>query len=330
MKDALARAIEREAAAVLPAYGFSDRARLSPLSESENKVFLIEDPDCPQAYVVRVNSGRLAYHHSASIASELMWMQALARDTAVPVPTVRPAGDGTLVQTLTADDLDRPRHAAVYSFLPGQEPPEGDLLPGFRRLGEISAALHGHARTWQPPAGFARHSWTPEAILDDRLNWGGWRAGVGIEGEVLALLERLEATLRQRLAGLARDRSRFGLIHADLRLANLLIEGETTAIIDFDDCGFGWYLFDLAGALSFLEERADATELIAAWLEGYRRVAPVPADMETAIPSFVLLRRLQLIGWVGYQQQHLAFARAIGADFTKDSCHLAEDYLIAS
>lgn len=153
---------------------------------------------------------------------------------------------------------------------------------------------------------------------------------MGIEGEVLALLERLEATLRHRLAGLARDRTRFGLIHADLRLANLLIEGETTAIIDFDDCGFGWYLFDLAGALSFLEERADAAELIAAWLEGYRRIAPVPADMEAAIPTFVLLRRLQLIGWVGYQQQHLAFARAIGADFTKDSCRLAEDYLVAS
>jgi hypothetical protein len=40
-----------------------------------------------------------------------------------------------------------------------------------------------------------------------------------------------------------------------------------------------------------------------------------------------MLRRLQLIGWVGYQRQHLEFARQIAPAFTRDSCRLAEDYL---
>jgi hypothetical protein len=40
-----------------------------------------------------------------------------------------------------------------------------------------------------------------------------------------------------------------------------------------------------------------------------------------------MLRRLQLIGWVGYQQQYLEFARDLGAGFTADSCRLAEEYL---
>ena len=47
----------------------------------------------------------------------------------------------------------------------------------------------------------------------------------------------------------------------------------------------------------------------------------------TETPTLVMLRRLQLIGWVGYQQQHLEFAREIGPRFTVDSCRLAEDYL---
>ena len=68
-------------------------------------------------------------------------------------------------------------------------------------------------------------------------------------------------------------------------------------------------------------------DLIASWLKGYRKVAPVPADFEVEIPTLMMLRRLQLIGWVGYQQQHLEFAREIGPRFTADSCQLAEDYL---
>jgi Ser/Thr protein kinase RdoA (MazF antagonist) len=326
-RETLAAAIAREVAGLVKLYDFSEAATVSLLSESENKVYLVRDPARPRDHVIRVNSGRLGYHRPPAIASELMWMMALRRDTDIVVPDVLRARDGSLVQTLAATDLDQPRHAAIYSFLPGSEPSEDDLIAGFERLGEISARMHLHAMSWAPPADFSRHAWTPEVILDDRLNWGPWQAGVGVEGETLALLSRLDAAVRERLAALPTGRERFGLIHADLRLANLLVDGERTAIIDFDDCGHGWYLFDLATALSFLEERPDVPDLIASWLDGYRRVAQIPPDMEAEIPTLVMLRRLQLIGWVGYQQQHLDFAREIGPRFTVDSCRLAEDYL---
>ena len=141
------------------------------------------------------------------------------------------------------------------------------------------------------------------------------------------MLSRLAEVVRARLAALPNDRDHFGLIHADLRLANLLVEGDRTGIIDFDDCGFGWYLYDLAAALSFLEERPDVPELIACWLAGYRKVAEVPVAAEAEIPTFIMLRRLVLLGWVGYQQQHLEFARDIAPQFTRDTCRLADDYL---
>ena len=325
--DALTKAIAREADGLLGLYGFSDEGRVSLLSESENKVFMIDDPATSERFVLRVNSGRLIYHRPETIASEMMWLMALRQDTDILVPQVLRATDGSLVQTLAASDLDKPRHVTVYGFLMGSEPPEDDLIPGFRRLGEISARMHLHAKTWTTPPDFTRPSWSPDEILDDRLSWGHWRDGVAVEGETLALLAKLEGAVRKRLAALPTGRDHYGLIHADLRLANLLVEGGQTAIIDFDDCGYGWYLFDLAAALSFLEERSDVPDLIASWFEGYRRVAMVPADIEAELPTLIMLRRLQLIGWVGYQQHHLAFAREIGANFTKDTCRLAEDYL---
>ncbi len=326
-REAQSSALDREAEGLVKRYDFSEAATVSLLSESENKVYLVRDPAWPEKYVIRVSSGRLGYHTPPSIASELMWLMALRRDTDIVVPKVLSAKDGSLVQTITAPDLDRPRHAVVYSFLSGVEPPQGALMPGFERLGEISARMHHHAKSWTPPADFARHSWTPGAILDDHLNWGPWRKGVGVEGETLHLLSRLGDVVRKRLDALPTEREHFGLIHADLRLANLLVDGRRTAIIDFDDCGHGWYLYDLAAALSFLEERPDVSDLIARWLTGYRKVARLPADMEGEIPTFIMLRLLGLIGWVGYQQQHLEFAREIGPRFTNDSCRLAEVYI---
>ena len=215
----------------------------------------------------------------------------------------------------------------MYGFLPGSEPPEESLVEAFRRLGRLSARMHRHSREWRPPAGFQRHAWSPEAILDDRLHWGRWQDGVDVAGDRLAVLARLEDVVRRRLATLPTGPDHHGLIHADLRLANLLVDGDRTAIIDFDDCGHGWYLYELAGALSFLEERDDAPELVASWLEGYRELMPVPADAEIEVPTLIMLRRLQLVGWVVYQQQHLEFAREIGPRFTVDTCRLAEDYL---
>ncbi len=325
--EKLNAALLREVVGLVGRYDFSDKATVSLLSESENKVYLVDDPALPVNYVVRVSSGRLAYHEADQVASEMRWLIYLHDNTEIVVPDVMAARDGELVHTLTADDLDRPRQAVVYSFISGDEPSEDDLIPGFERLGEISAQMHRHAKTWQPPADFRRPSLTAEILLDDKLNWGAWQDGIDVEGEALVLLSRLDRTLRERLGALSTDWGHFGLIHADLRLANLLVEGDRTAIIDFDDLGYGWFLYDLATALSFLEERPDVPDLIASWLAGYQRGADMPADAQTSITTLIMLRRLQLLGWVGYQYHRLAFAKDIGHSFTDDTCHLAEKYL---
>ena len=326
-KASQSQAIARGAQAVVKRYDFSNKTKVSLLSESENKVYLVDDPAMSEKYVLRVNSGRLTYHTPSSIASEMSWLIAICNDTDIVVPKVLSAKDGSLVQTISAPGLDKPRYATIYSFLPGGEPPEDDLLSGFMKLGEISARLHQHAINWSSPSNFQRHEWSTEAILDDRHNWGPWQMGVEVEAENMKLLSRLDQIVRTRLALLPTEKEHYGLIHADLRLANILVDGEQTAIIDFDDCGYGWFMFDLASALSFLEQRPDVEDLIESWKQGYRKVSDVPAVIEAEIPTLIMLRRLQLIGWVGYQQQHLEFARDIGNQFTQDTCRLAEDYL---
>ncbi len=312
---------------VLEQYDFAAPPKVSYLTASENQIYLINDHHSSKRYVMRINSGRLAYHNAEQIHSEMMWLDALGADTDIIVPKVLAAKDGSWVQELSIPGKDKPSYAVVYSFLDGVEPPEEELLEGFEQLGTISAQMHSHAKRWSPPSGFTRPTWTSEAILNDQLTWGNWRDGVNIDAQALNVLQRVEVVIHGRLDDADVGSENYGLIHADLRLANLLIHGKTTAIIDFDDCGFGWYLFDLAGALSFLEDREDVTDLINSWIRGYQQVAEVPADAEVMIPTLIMLRRIQLIGWLGYQQAHLDFARQIGQTFTTNSCRLAQQYL---
>jgi Ser/Thr protein kinase RdoA (MazF antagonist) len=64
------------------------------------------------------------------------------------------------------------------------------------------------------------------------------------------------------------------------------------AVIDFDDCGFSWYMYDAATLMSFYEQLPGAPGRIEHWLEGYRTVRVVAQADEEEIPTFVMLRRL--------------------------------------
>jgi len=219
----------------------------------------------------------------------------------------------------------------LFGCLAGEMPDADahDLMPGFRTLGAVSARMHGHARGWAPPAGFERFRWDYATTLGPDGHWGRWQDGLGMGAEELALLGRLDETLRRRLAAYGQAPDRFGLVHADIRLANLLVEGEHVRVIDFDDCGWSWFMYDFATTVSFIEDHPDVPELKAAWVEGYRSAAELdPAD-EAELDTFVMLRRLLLVAWIGSHHQFATEAAELGAGFTAGTCALAEAYLSA-
>jgi Ser/Thr protein kinase RdoA (MazF antagonist) len=111
-----------------------------------------------------------------------------------------------------------------------------------------------------------------------------------------------------------------------MRLANLLIDGETVKVIDFDDCGFSWHLYDAATAVSFFEHESHVPELLASWVEGYRKVLPLSAEAEAELPTFVMLRRMLLVAWIGSHSE-TELAQSMGAAYTEQTLPLCEDYL---
>jgi Ser/Thr protein kinase RdoA (MazF antagonist) len=318
--------IDAIAAAALPRFGLSPEATATLCNVSENHTYRVDDPESGRGYALRLH--RPGYRTAAQIASELDWIDALREDGAVDTCVAVAAPGGERVVAVSADGAGE-RNAVLFDWLAGVTPdPEGaEVIEGFRTLGAVSARMHAHARAWRRPPRFARPHWDYEHTIGPAGHWGRWQDGLGMGPEERAQLERLDAAIAARLAAYGRGDERYGLVHADIRLANLLVEDGHVRVIDFDDCGFAWFMYDFATTVSFVEDHPRVPELREAWVEGYRGVAPLDPDDEAELDTFVMLRRLLLVAWIGSHHTFATEAAELGAGFTEGTCALAERYL---
>ncbi|SOD91892.1 phosphotransferase enzyme family protein [Caenispirillum bisanense] len=324
--DAMVDLLTDGARAVAGHWGLPADAPVRLLTVSENATFRA-DPADGAPVILRVH--RPGYHTRAEIESELAWIGALRAAGVVDTPEpLRGADGGHLASFVLAGEE---RLVAAFTFMPGAEPaPTDDLRDGFHKLGGISARLHHHTRSWPAPKGFVRKTWDFDTTVGPRPHWGDWRAALGLTASGAALLERTCDVLHRRLAAYGTAGDRFGLIHADLRLANLLIDGDRLGVIDFDDCGFGWFGYDFAAAVSFFEHDPVVPRLQEAWVAGYREVAPLTAEDEAMLPTFVMLRRLLLTAWIASHSETPTAAAAGGAAYTDGTLVLADRFLSAA
>jgi Ser/Thr protein kinase RdoA (MazF antagonist) len=314
---------ESYARAALAAYGRDRDTPLRLLSLSENATYLADDGD---PLVLRVH--RPGYHSLEAIRSELRWMDALREQTPVVTPELISARDGSDVVSATV--AGNTLHVDAVTFITGCTAEEQPDVVGFDELGRITAAMHEHVESWVAPEYFTRFSWDVEATLGREARWGNWRHAPGLTAADEAIVERAAAEVGGRLTEFGSDTDRFGLIHADLRMANLMIDPDKGAasitVIDFDDCGWSWYLFDLAAVVSFIEDTPEAERMISDWLRGYLEVRDISAEHLAMIPTLVMLRRLMLTAWVASHADADA-AIAFTDGYATGTARLAERYL---
>jgi Ser/Thr protein kinase RdoA (MazF antagonist) len=301
------------ATAALPLWNLPQGAILRLINVSENETYLVEAPDFKA--VLRVH--RQGYNTGRTIESELEWSAALPLET----PTAIAGRDGKLVQTVDGHFM------VLFEFIEGVHPNEDqDLSTSFRELGRIAAQTHTHSQNWQRSDTFERMSWDLPAVFGESAHWGGWRDAPNVTNDIRRILERVERVVTHRLNAFGQSPENYGLIHADMRLANLLVEGDKTRLIDFDDCGFGWFLYDFAAAISFIEDHPQIPTLRAAWIKGYREFRPLSEDEIFEIDSFIMLRRMALLAWIGSHMEATE-PQALAPDFARVTAELGVGYL---
>ncbi len=293
----LLRLLEKLANNALTLWEMPEGARARLINVSENATYLIEAPNDYKA-ILRVH--RENYHTRRAIECELAWLDALSSDKVVTTPGYYIGKNGHAIQESSIEGLKDSRYLVLFHFVEGEAPDEsGDMSEGYEELGIIAAKCHNHVIGWQKPDRFERLTWDVDTVFGDEPTWGNWRDAPEVSGDVRAVLENVEATIRSRLEKYGKASTRFNLIHADMRLANLLVDKEGTRLIDFDDSGYGWFMYDFAAAISFIEDDPRIPELKAAWLKGYRSVRPLSKEEEQEVDTFVMLRRMALLAWIG-------------------------------
>jgi Ser/Thr protein kinase RdoA (MazF antagonist) len=320
----LLKHLQRLAEHALTLWELPALASVRLINVSENATYLVEASGGYKA-VLRVH--RENYQTRRAIECELAWLDALCADEVVTAPGYYLGRNGRAIQVAGIDGLDAERYLVLFHFVDGRAPDEsGDMTGGFEELGAIAARCHGHVQSWVKPEPFERLTWDVDAVFGAAPTWGDWRDAPEVDADVRATLEQVEATIRERLASYGKAPDRYNLIHADMRLANLLVDDSGTCLIDFDDCGHGWFMYDFAAAISFIEDDPRIPDLKAAWLRGYRGVRRLSAEDEAEIETFVMLRRMALLAWIG---SHIEAPepRQLAAGFAAATARLGADYL---
>ena len=291
--DSLARLAET----ALPLWDLPKGVDIRLINLSENATFLVSDTAGFKS-VLRVH--RPGYHSFRAIECELAWMAALDQEGVIRTPRAIPARDGAYIQTVSSTDGADPVFLVLFDFIHGVAPASSDDMEGlFEELGRIAAKCHQHALGWSRPAPFERLIWSAETVFGPDATWGDWRSAPGVTEGITDDLEAVERSIVKRLNAYGTSPDRFNLIHADMRFANLLIEGGETRLIDFDDCGMGWLMYDFAAAVSFIEDDPRLPRFKAAWLNGYQAIRPLTKADIDEIDTLVMLRRMALLAWIG-------------------------------
>src|SRR5712691_1946564 len=294
--------LQHVARSALRAYDLPD-AQLTPLRIFNNAVFKV-DVGYGQTYVLRLH--RPGYRSISHTRSEFRYLQALRRDTGLAVPEPVCTRSGELVTVLSRDGVDTPLHCDVLTWLDGTVCRlDADL--GSRavyQLGAVLGRMHLHAQHFTPPPDFDLPCWDADGLFTSvSPHQPGQVAGL-LSPDDAALFAKTETQVRAVFHRLGHDATQFGIIHADFIFMNCQFSHGRVQVLDFDDCGFGYFLYDMCPLLGNLKNSAQYATLRPAFLAGYRSVRPLPLEHEAHIDLFIAARHATTILWAAGVQRN--------------------------
>lgn len=302
------------------------------LKHRENAVFGVQRDDGLRA-ALRVH--RADYHSDARLRSELAWMSALG-EAGLTVPPVLPAACGSQFLRVGRKAVGGERQIDMLGWIDGAPPCSSEeahaaelstLVTAYRQLGEVAARVHLQSSGWEPPAGFDRHAWDSAGLIGEAPFWGRFWELASLRPHHLDVLMRARAAAAQELEAIGRSPRIYSMIHADMIPDNLMIDGEAVALLDFDDAGFGWHMFELATALYFCRAHPGYPVICDALFEGYEGVRPGVLD-RAQLPLFLFLRGTTYLGWV-HTRSETQTAREMTPMLIDMACDAARAYLSA-
>ncbi len=284
---------------------------LAIIKHRENTVYKVSAVD-GRSYALRVHQAGL--HSDDALLSELTWMQALQAD-GFPVPDVIPALNGDLFVIVT--HRDDTRRCSLLKWIDGdlfndlgrvEKGMRAEMCERYERLGVLAARLHKQATSWQAPATFVRHAWDEDGLLGEEPRMGRFWDHPALTREQRRDLLKARIALKGMLKQLGKTKENYGLVHADFLPDNIIYAGGELTLIDFDDSGYGWHLYEMATGLFPQIKQPFFDELVAAYLRGYRTERDFSDEDAELLPAFLMICGLNYLGWLQKRGENLTYA----------------------
>lgn len=316
------------AANALPMWGLRASA-LGWLAYSSNAVVALRTADA--RYVLRLSlAGRV---RESRLRSELDWLRAIRRRTHLLAPNPVAAKIDGAEQFFIAVSHERlPPPQAVYCVLfehiNGRQKSAQELSAAdCQRIGRYLGRLHQEAQ-FNPPGGFDRPRLDQSGLFGAESPYQSADESAALATGQAGVFAQVAERVGQVMARLDRERDSFGLIHADLLSKNVLFDGDAIAALDFEYCGWGYYLYDLAPLLWQLrgERSADFALLEDALLAGYASSRATGSVDREALEAFISARQLASCRWL-LQNRHHPQVRGAASDLIRQRTAELEQFL---
>ncbi len=280
-------------------------ANLHFIQYSENIIYRVDlpgpvaptsggDPFLPNRYLLRIH----AMGDAEAIASELIWLVALNREGGLPVPAPILTHDCKLVTTISTPGIPNGRVVSLMRWLDGRRYRKGLLPKHLTALGQAVAEMHNFSAGWQPPAEFKRPAWDWDSQLGGSLFRHPMEQIVdSIPSKYQQPFQVISREAKQVIELFGKGPDAYGLIHADLYPENVLFKGGRALPIDFEDCGYGYWMWDIAIALCEWAWGKDWERRRDAFWNGYSQVRTLPGAQWAQLDLFIAIQLATMVLW---------------------------------
>jgi Ser/Thr protein kinase RdoA (MazF antagonist) len=236
------------------------------------------------AYILRVS-----HHHWRSRSETLFELELLdylwKQNT--PVARALRTKEGRLSVDINAPEGTR--YAALFTYAPGQVP-VGDLnSEQSHTLGATVARLH------QVSQQFVTDHDRPPLTLEYLLEQSVDAIAPFLRGcpEDLTFLKNTANHIRSQLADFPKTLPLWGVCWGDPHSGNAHFtpQGDVT-LFDFDQCGYGWRIFDIAKFLQVSLQAGLGRRNRDAFLEGYQGITPLTDWEKYTLPAFTQVAQI--------------------------------------